>query len=111
MQQLTTQELKEKINSQENFIVDFYADWCGPCKVMIRNLEKVQESISLNQDVNNPNIYKFNIDMDKEFSMNEMGIRSIPTIKFFNNGEEYFSKTGIMQTSEIINLITNKKDG
>ena len=35
MQQLTTSELKEKINNKENFVLDLYATWCGPCKVML----------------------------------------------------------------------------
>ena len=37
---LTTQELKQKIESGENFILDLYATWCGPCKVMLNNLTK-----------------------------------------------------------------------
>ena len=43
MLQLTTKELKEKISNGENFVLDLYATWCGPCKVMLTNLEKVNE--------------------------------------------------------------------
>jgi len=101
MEQLTSEQLKDKIKSGENLIIDFYATWCGPCKVMLNNLQKLNENISSTK------IYKFDIDSDREFAMNEMGIRSVPTIKFFKGGEEYFSKSGIMQPSEMLNIISN----
>ena len=45
MQQLTTEQLKEKMQNGENFVLDLYATWCGPCKIMLSNLEKVNESL------------------------------------------------------------------
>ena len=108
MQQITTQELKEKINSNENFIVDFYADWCGPCKIMMKNLERLDEKFSNEPVDSNPKIYKFNVDTDKDFTLSQLGIRSIPTIKFFNEGKEYYSKAGVMQLSEMMTIISNK---
>ena len=41
MEQLTSNELREKISNWENFVLDLYAVWCGPCKVMLNNLERV----------------------------------------------------------------------
>jgi thioredoxin-like negative regulator of GroEL len=49
--------------------------------------------------------YKFDIDEDREFAMNELGIRSVPTVKFYKNGKEYHSKTGVMSPPELINLL------
>jgi thiol-disulfide isomerase/thioredoxin len=43
--QLTSEELKQKINNKENFVLDLFATWCGPCKIMLGNLEKVNESL------------------------------------------------------------------
>ena len=77
MQQLTTNELKEKINNRENFVLDFYATWCGPCKVMLTNLEKVNESL-IKESNGSPSfgIYKFDVDTDREFAI-KLGIRSV----------------------------------
>ena len=44
MQQLTTEQLKEKMQNGEDFVLDLFATWCGPCKVMLNNLSKVNES-------------------------------------------------------------------
>ncbi len=80
MEQLTTSELKQKIENKENFVLDLYATWCGPCKVMLNNLGKVNESL-INESVDRPKygIYKFDVDSDMDF-MRELGIRSVPTI-------------------------------
>lgn len=102
MQQLTTSELKQKIEQGENFILDLYATWCGPCKVMLANLEKVNESL-LSESLNpSYNIYKYDIDSDYDFVVRELKIRSVPTIKIFKGGQEVFSKVGVMSTNEVI---------
>lgn len=106
MQQLTTSELKEKIKNGENFVLDFYATWCGPCKVMLSNLEKVNESL-IKESNGNPSfgIYKFDIETDMDF-IKELGIRNVPTIKIFKNGAESFSGAGVIPTSKVIELIS-----
>lgn len=106
MEQLTTQQLKEKINLGENFILDLYATWCGPCKVMLKNLESVNESL-LKESVDTPKykIYKYDIDSDREFVVSELGIRSVPTIKIFKEGKEVFSRPGVMMPTEVLSLL------
>lgn len=106
MQQLTTEQLREKINNKENFVLDLYATWCGPCKIMLFNLEKVSESL-IKESVTTPKyqIYKFDIDTDKEFVVSELGIRSVPTIKIFKGGQEIFSKPGLMTAPEVLDLL------
>lgn len=105
MQQLTTNELKEKINMGENFVLDLFATWCGPCKIMMFNLEKLSEHLSEQPDSPKYNVYKFDIDSDRDFVMSEMGIRSVPTIKIFKGGKEVFSQAGVMSTPEVLNLL------
>lgn len=106
MQQLTTTELKQKIENKENFVLDLFATWCGPCKIMLNNLNRVNESL-INESASTPKyaIYKFDIDTDKEFVVSELGIRSVPTLKIFKEGEEVFSKPGVMSPSEVLNLL------
>jgi len=107
MEQLTTQQLKEKMLNRENFVLDLFATWCGPCKLMLNNLNKVNESL-IKESVGKPkyNIYKYDIDTDKEFVMSELGIRSVPTIKLFKEGKEVFSKPGVMSFTEVLDLIS-----
>jgi thioredoxin 1 len=106
MQQLTTAELKQKISEGENFVLDLFATWCGPCKIMLNNLTKVNESL-IKESNDSPvyNIYKYDIDTDKDFVMTELGIRSVPTIKIFKEGKEVFSKAGVMAPNEVMSLL------
>ena len=108
MEQLTTEQLKEKIKSGENFLLDLYATWCGPCKIMLNNLNKVNESL-IKESNEKPkyNIYKYDIDNDKEFVVTELGIKSVPTIKLFKEGKEVFSRPGIMNPTEVLDLLKN----
>lgn len=105
MQQLTSEELKEKISGGENFVLDLFATWCGPCKVMLSNLEKVNESL-ISESVGAPkyNVYKFDIENDMDY-MRELGIRSVPTIKIFKEGTEVFSQSGVMQPDQVLELL------
>jgi thioredoxin 1 len=106
MQQLTTAELKQKISEGENFVLDLFATWCGPCKIMLNNLTKVNESL-IKESNGSPvyNIYKYDIDTDKDFVMTELGIRSVPTIKIFKEGKEVFSKAGVITPNEVMSLL------
>jgi len=106
MQQLTTDQLKEKMQNGEDFVLDLFATWCGPCKIMLNNLLKVNETL-IKESTSAPkyNIYKYDIDTDKEFVVNELGIRSVPTIKIFKEGKEVFSRPGVMTPGEVLNLL------
>lgn len=105
MIQLSSKEIKEKMNSNENFVLDLYATWCGPCKIMLNNLDKVENLVTESKNTDFK-FYKFDIDSDREFAMNELGIRSVPTIKFYKQGKEYHSKVGVMSPPDVMNLLT-----
>ncbi|MFP4567803.1 MAG: thioredoxin [Candidatus Woesearchaeota archaeon] len=80
MKDLNTQELKEFI-SKENAVVDFHAQWCGPCKM----LGPVFEEIST--ELKEINFAKADIDNVGETAM-ELGVRGVPTIILFKDGKE-----------------------
>lgn len=96
--EITTQELKQKIQNGEQIIVDFFASWCGPCKVMKPWFEKVAEEYNVQEGVK---FYTFNIEKDKEYAVNELGIRSVPTVKGYNNGVEVYHSTGLLREEQI----------
>lgn len=99
---LTSEELQSKIESGEKFIVDLYADWCGPCRMMGPIIDKV--SNQLKEEGHEVSVYKFNIEEDKEMAM-RLGVRSIPAIKGFNGGENVINKVGVLSESQLMDMI------
>ena len=98
---LTSQELREKMSSGEKFIVDMYADWCGPCRVLGPIVERYANK--LKEEGSDVGVYKFDIESDKELSV-ELGVRSIPTIKLFSEGEVVQTKNGILQEVQLLEM-------
>lgn len=79
------------------WIVDFYADWCGPCKMLSPILEQLNE-----------NILKVNVDTHENLAT-EFGIMSIPTICYFKDGELKNRTIGFQTKGEIEKTIANLK--
>ncbi len=101
MEQLTTEQLKEKINNKESFLLDLYATWCGPCKVLLSSLEKITSE----NETKIP-VYKYDIDTDHDFVRTEMGIRAVPTLKLFKEGVVDITRTGVVPTNELTEMLT-----
>lgn len=99
MKILTSQELKEKIESGETFMVDLFAEWCGPCRVMGPIIDRVSQK--LEQDNSPVGVYKFDIETDKQTAI-DLGVRSIPTIKVFKNGKEEKTMVGVVSEQQLI---------
>jgi len=99
-------DLKEKIKNGEKLIVEFWAEWCGPCRVMKPIFEKVANS-NENYDVK---MYTMDIDLNKEVAIG-FGVRSIPTIKVFNGGSVIGTKVGVLNETSIKDLVTELING
>lgn len=80
-------------------LVDFYATWCGPCKMLMKQVD-VYES-----EVDDVKVVKVNIEDEPEMSQ-AFGVRSIPTLVYLENGEVVNRTTG-MQKVEDIKKLTN----
>jgi thioredoxin 1 len=88
----------EVLNSDKTTIVDFYADWCGPCKMMSPIIDKIAEENS------NIKVGKLNVDNAQDIAV-KYNVMSIPTIVVFKNGTEYKRFIGVTSKSDILNAL------
>lgn len=83
----------DEVIQKDKVIVDFYAEWCGPCKMLSPILEKVSEELKLDT-------YKVNVDEVEEVAR-RYGIMSIPTVMIFSKGKEVNKHVGYMEEEEL----------
>lgn len=83
------------ININKPVLVDFYADWCQPCKMVTPILEEVKRDLG-----DKIKIIKINVDNNPAISA-RYGIRSIPTLMLFKNGEMKYSQAGVVPAEQI----------
>jgi thioredoxin 1 len=102
--EINEKELKEFIeNSNKPIVIDFYATWCGPCKVS----EPVFKEFS---DINSDRLefYKVDVDKNREISI-EYGIKSIPTFIVLENGKVKKKIVGVATREKLEDLISEYK--
>jgi thioredoxin 1 len=87
--------LKDIISSQGNVLIDFHAEWCGPCKTLAPILKTVKDDLG-------DNIRIVKIDVDKHQSLaSKMGVRGVPSMFFYKNGKLLKSLSGVLTATEI----------
>ena len=89
----------EVVNSPTPVLIDFWAEWCGPCKEIATILEEIAGEME-----NKIKIIKINIDENPNIP-NKYGIQSIPTLIIFKKGEQIATKVGSGIKSELITWI------
>ena len=88
----------EVINSSTPVILDFWAEWCGPCRMLSPVVDEIADE--------NPNIKVGKVNVDEEISLATLfGIESIPTLLFFKNGEVYDKLIGVRSKEDILSHI------
>ena len=86
---------KEVLESDKKVLIDFYADWCGPCRMMSPIIEEISEELE-----NNIKVGKINVDENQELAM-EYGVMSIPTLVIIDKGQVIKSFVGVRDKNEI----------
>ena len=85
----------EVINSDKPVLIDFWAEWCGPCKEISAILEEISDEMK-----DTVKVVKMNIDENPNIP-NKYGIQSIPTMIIFKKGEPISTKVGVVIKSEL----------
>ena len=87
------------INSETPVLVDFFADWCGPCKMLAPVLKQVKEALG-------DKIKIVKIDVDKnQLLASEYQVRGVPTMLLFKNGNQLWRQSGVFQKKDILSII------
>lgn len=89
---------QEVLQSDKPVLVDFYADWCGPCKMMAPVIEEVAGEVS------GVKVGKLNIDEEMEIAQ-KYGVMSIPTLIVFQNGEAVKRDLGAKPKSAVLQML------
>ena len=96
---LSSENFKEEVlNSEKPVLVDFYADWCGPCNAMSPVIEEVAKELEGKAKVG-----KINVDENSDIAV-EYNVMSIPTLIVFKNGKEEKRLVGLRDKEELLSL-------
>ena len=90
----------EVLEQTKLVLVDFWAEWCGPCKQIAPTLEEIAEKYSENLSV-----CKVDVDSNRELAL-QFNVRSIPSLMIFKNGEMVDSLIGAVSLEELEDLVT-----
>ena len=92
--QITKEEFEEKVlNSNGKILVDFWASWCGPCRMLAPIMDEISEEGIM--------VYKVDVDENHELAK-EYGVMSIPCVILFENGKELDKSIGFKTKEEIL---------
>jgi thioredoxin 1 len=90
---------KEIINSETPVLVDFFADWCGPCKMLAPILKQVKDELG-----NTVKIVKIDVDKNQPLAATYQ-VRGVPTLILFKNGKQLWRQSGVLQKNELVSII------
>lgn len=87
------------INSDTPVLVDFFANWCGPCKMLAPILKDVKQELK-----DTVKIIKIDVDKNQPLAA-KFQVRGVPTMILFKNGKQVWRQSGVLQKNDIINII------
>lgn len=95
-------KFNELINSEVPVLVDFFATWCGPCKMMSPILDDLK-------DIMGDKLRVIKVDVDKnQAAAQAYQVRGVPTLILFKQGKILWRQSGVLQVSELAQIINNK---
>ena len=92
------------LGAAEPVVVDFWAEWCGPCKMIAPHLEEISKDLG-----GKVKIVKLNIDENQQTTI-RYGVRSIPTLMIFRDGIQLFNRPGALPKSALDDLLKQVRE-
>lgn len=90
---------KDIISSEKPVLVDFHADWCGPCKMLAPILKEVKDELG-------DTIRVIKIDVDKNQSLAaKFQVRGVPTLLLFKSGKQVWRQSGLVQKKDLVQIL------
>jgi thioredoxin 1 len=93
-------KFNEIIQSKDLVLVDFYADWCGPCKMMSPILQEVKATMK-----EAVKIIKVNVDQHQDLASHFM-VRGVPTLMLFQEGKMLWRQSGVLSAPDLVKVLT-----
>lgn len=90
---------KDIIHSETPVLVDFFAEWCGPCKMLAPILKQVKDELG-----EGVKIVKIDVDKNQPLA-SQFQVRGVPTMILFKNGKQLWRQSGVLQKSELVSII------
>lgn len=90
---------KDIINSETPVLVDFFADWCGPCKMLAPILKQVKDEMG-----DGLKIVKIDVDKNQPLAA-QYQVRGVPTMILFKKGKQVWRQSGVLQKNDLVNVI------
>ena len=87
------------INSDQTVLVDFFATWCGPCKLLASILKQVKDELG-----DSIKIIKVDVDKNQPLAA-KYQVRGVPTLLLFKNGKQLWRQSGVLQKNELVSII------
>ena len=94
-----SQKFQELIQSERPVLIDFFATWCQPCKVQSSVLNSVKEQVG-----EKARIVKIDVDQCPSIA-SENGVRGVPTLAIFKNGELLWKESGVHDVNSLVGLL------
>ena len=97
-------KFQELINGNKPVLIDFFATWCGPCKMLSPVLKEVKDSLG-----ERISILKIDVDKNQQIA-SKYQVRGVPTMILFQDGKQLWRQSGVLSKEEIIKVILEKSN-
>lgn len=95
----TTRSFQEIINDSKPVLIDYFAEWCGPCKMMAPILTELKNRLG-----ERIHIIKIDVDKNPQLAAKE-GVRGVPTLALYQSGNRLWRKSGVIPATELERMI------